>query len=798
MSRFFRNVPLSIKLILIGAVPLAFIIFLTWQLLNEKNKNLDLIKGYVERIEQADKISNLILSLQKEQKLSYDYAIKKDDRGQLTRQRSATDSILQVLHTSDDPVLRRFEEYTSLNKLAATRKQIDSNRTDLSQITIFYSTCALRLTTLTGVNMGPKDLPEKFNNDIRFQKVLANMLIYLSIIRSNMYNVLVSKKLMSETLIALYGTYEVYRSYETELQTKSSPSTLQAYNTIRNSTDLKPTIDYINSAFATFALDSTYDAQQWWTVSESGLNQLSGLEIDIWQQMNKEITTVYTYELFKKNRALVLLVIVIAIVIGIIAFTIFTITKMLDELKTGAKKIAAGNTIPVFNIASKDSIGSLADSIVEINENNKQLAKAAEAIGKGNFDVTLVPRSDADILANSINQMKSNLQHSMKEIEERELEFKQMADLIPQMVWRTDSTGKITYFNKKWEEYLGNNDLAAAIHPDDIPVAKTSWEKCFREDCEWSIEVRYKNYKTKEYRWFLVRGIPVKDATGKTIKWLGTCTDIDNRKKISDDLQILVDKRTDELKRSNDDLMQFAHVASHDLKEPLRKVQIFINLLAVDLGDNISEKSKNYLSKILSSAKRQLKLIDGVLSYSTINTTSKPFEIIDLGKLIHDITGDLEVIIQQKQAIIRHEKLPAIKGIPILIQQLFYNLINNGLKFSKEDIPPVIEISAEEQMPGQQTAALQNGGYLQIKIEDNGIGFNSTLTEKVFQAFIRLHSPTKYEGTGLGLALCKKIMSRHDGLIYVESEENKGSVFYLLFPMKNVVQQTAAENTQTV
>lgn len=247
-------------------------------------------------------------------------------------------------------------------------------------------------------------------------------------------------------------------------------------------------------------------------------------------------------------------------------------------------------------------------------------------------------------------------------------------------------------------------------------------------------------------------------------------------RELTEELEVIVEKRTEELRRSNDDLQQFAHVTSHDLKEPVRKFQTFMSILEDEYGNLLPAKGKNYLAKMQHASERMSSMIEGVLNYSLLNEKEHVIQNINLSELIANIEEDLEVMIHQKNAEIKIESLPEIEGSPVLLYQLFYNLIYNSLKFSKPDEPPVINISAS---PVQQKGIV----YTEIVMTDNGIGFDSMYAEKIFDTFTRLHSKDKYEGTGLGLALCKKIAERHHGSISASGAKGQGASFTIWLPL---------------
>lgn len=269
-------------------------------------------------------------------------------------------------------------------------------------------------------------------------------------------------------------------------------------------------------------------------------------------------------------------------------------------------------------------------------------------------------------------------------------------------------------------------------------------------------------------------------TAGIVIEWY---REISERKALMAQLETRVSERTTELNNvnaelqsSNDTLEQFAHVASHDLKEPVRKIKIFTSRLQEEAGDQLTDRGKTYLNKILSSAERMSTMIEGVLNYSVQNGAEQLTEKVDLNVTITEIRNDLEVLIQQKHAEITVGQLPVIEGDRILIHQLFYNLLNNSLKFTNDTTYPKIGIEATPVVNGHQAA-------YNITITDNGIGFDQKQREKIFDTFTRLNSKDKYDGTGLGLALCKKIVQRHHGMISASSEYGKGATFQVVLPV---------------
>lgn len=241
-----------------------------------------------------------------------------------------------------------------------------------------------------------------------------------------------------------------------------------------------------------------------------------------------------------------------------------------------------------------------------------------------------------------------------------------------------------------------------------------------------------------------------------------------------------------DLQRSNEDLQQFAHVISHDLKEPVRKIRMYGHLLKSDFEGALPDKGKNYLEKIEHAAERVYAMIDGVLQHSSVDAFEQAFEPLDSQQIFRNIIEDLEVVIKEKKATIKMGSLPMVEGSSTLIYQLFYNLINNSLKFVLTDVEPLIEIQSEIVFGKELTNYIDrvdpNQRFAKIEIIDNGIGFEQAYAEKIFESFLRLNAKDKYEGTGLGLALCKKIAERHHGFIKAYGRPGKGATFVVYLP----------------
>jgi len=371
----------------------------------------------------------------------------------------------------------------------------------------------------------------------------------------------------------------------------------------------------------------------------------------------------------------------------------------------------------------------------------------------------------------------------------------------------SDEAGNVSYVNAAGIKLVGLDSLEEARRHNSEYLAPEELGRLVNEvnaqlftRGQWSGEILYRHFKTGEAIPVQATTMLVYDpVTGASQGRASIARDLREEKALrqqmianEQELERQVEMRTDELKRANIDLNivnqnleQFAYVASHDLQEPLRKINMFSALLQDKYANELNETGVRNLGIIRNAATRMTTLIQDLLAFSRVSRQDHLFEVVDLHQVLQQVLTDVDVLIQQKGAVIDYDVLCSVNGIPLHMTQLFQNLLSNALKFSKPDVPPVISVTSRMLEP-QEVAAnaqLQNGTvYCEIKVKDNGIGFDPTYARKIFVIFQRLHGRGEYEGSGIGLALCQKIVIAHHGIIYAESTEKQGATFTVILP----------------
>lgn len=469
--------------------------------------------------------------------------------------------------------------------------------------------------------------------------------------------------------------------------------------------------------------------------------------------------------------------------------------KIQNALESGSKFEAEYRTVDTNN----ETHWVIARGRVERNEKGEAIALPGVMI-----DISSRKKAEAELIKS-----------------EERLRF--MADTMPQLVWITRPDGYHEYYNKHWYEYTGTNEGDTdgvgwnnLFHKSDQARARKVWRNALESGEPYEIKYRLYHAPSKTYRWVIGRALPFKDENGEILKWYGTCTDIDDSmreiemriqlekqlKEERDSLESRVAERTSqlqltneglrseikkrmeaeeklrkntaELARSNKELEEFAYVSSHDLQEPLRKIQAFGDLLVEEYGKELGDGSE-YLARIQGSAQRMSTLIQDLLTFSRVTTKPATTQPTDLNEIVQYAIADLHDRIKKEKGTVRvAPNLPIVLADKTHMQQLFQNLLSNALKFHPSDRAPVVEVFSEKKE-----------GVDMIYIRDNGLGIDVKYQEKIFAVFQRLNTKQHFEGTGIGLAVCKKIIERYNGTISLESQSGKGTTFIITLPVGN-------------
>ncbi|TAE60573.1 MAG: PAS domain S-box protein [Nostocales cyanobacterium] len=351
--------------------------------------------------------------------------------------------------------------------------------------------------------------------------------------------------------------------------------------------------------------------------------------------------------------------------------------------------------------------------------------------------------------------------------------------------------------NNRYEQILNS------IHAEDRDFFIQAYQQAIQTQSKFEIELRIL-LNDGSVRWLMCKGKVVNNLSGIATHILGIFMDITQKKKLENQtletaiqksekhFQILAlaqklileqeNKQQQELSLANKELQQFAFIASHDLKEPLRKIKTFGERLQVICRESLNEQGLDYLQRIQNATQRMQILIEGLLTLSQITTRGQKFLPVNLSEIVQEVLSDLEISIQQAGGIVEVGELAIIQADPLQMRQLIQNLIVNAIKFRHQYQPPLIKIYGRFL---NQNISDNYFGYThyQIIVEDNGIGFSEEYLERIFKIFQRLHSHSEYEGTGIGLAICQKIVERHQGYITASSRPNQGSKFMITLPI---------------
>lgn len=478
-----------------------------------------------------------------------------------------------------------------------------------------------------------------------------------------------------------------------------------------------------------------------------------------------------------------------------------------EYLKTVLKASNSNILLKAANDVLRNGESFAANGIPGINTTDKEVRY---------HNISLTPLLDSQGKVNAVLYVGSDVTAeitSIKKIEQAEASLRSAVEVAQLGTWSIDIATGITSFSERYAAMFGLNELAvpseriqALVKHSDYDRVKQAFFDALKEGSNGKYEAEYRiiHGQSGQEKVIHANGMTYFGLDGKPIVISGTTQDITiyrelqlalesevhlRTKELADVLRDLqasnteLEQSNDALKHSNEELEQFAYVASHDLQEPLRKIQIFAGLLQ---ENNSQRNPKVIVEKIIFSAARMSQLISDLLSFSRLIKPDKTLQLVDLAMILKNVWADFELIVEEKKAEIQIENLPVIQAVGLQMNQLFYNLMSNSLKFVNPGTIPKIKISSA--VVSHQFAAkftdysLAQGNYHHIKFSDNGIGFEKDYENLIFEIFKRLHGQNIFPGSGIGLALCKRIVLNHQGILYAESIFGKGSTFHIFLP----------------
>ena len=370
-------------------------------------------------------------------------------------------------------------------------------------------------------------------------------------------------------------------------------------------------------------------------------------------------------------------------------------------------------------------------------------------------------------------------EEALRDAEKAHERFRFMAESMPQKIFTATPSGDVDYFNRQWLEFCGlpfeeikNWGWIQFVHPDDVEENIRSWRRSVETGEPFVLQHRFRR-ADGEYRWHLSRAHAMRDAGGNISMWIASNTDIHEQK-----------EKEQELRRANDDLQQFAYSASHDLQEPIRNVAVYSEIIAKRYDDRLDDDGRQFLGFLREGGRRLATLINDLLAYTRAGVVDGTVSTVDSSVALEHALSSLAEAIRESDAIVTHDPLPEVDIGDAHLQLVFQNLISNAIKYRKEERPQI------------HIAAAAQGADILFSVQDNGIGIDPQYKEKIFGVFKRLHRDQKYSGTGIGLAICQRVVERYGGRIWVESTPGKGATFFFTLPRHGTtIRSTAVESS---
>ncbi len=438
--------------------------------------------------------------------------------------------------------------------------------------------------------------------------------------------------------------------------------------------------------------------------------------------------------------------------------------------------VLLGSGIIAFALSSRlrslvsAPIAALVEAAMSVSETGDYGIRARKV---GNDELGLLADRFNDMLTrieqreNELKRAIADRETALRDVERERQRVRFMAESMPQKIFTALPDGSVDYFNAQWMEYTGLTfeqirdwGWTRLIHPDDLEENVRLWRHSVETGEPFHLEHRFRR-ADGVYRWHLSRARAMRDSGGRILMWIGSNTEIQEQK----------EKEAD-LRRANEDLQQFAYSASHDLQEPIRNVAVYSEIVADRYSAQLDEDGRQFLEFIREGGRRLAVLVNDLLAYTRASMAELTETTIDSAAALRNAVSNLSEAIRESSAVVTWDALPEVHMGEAHLQQVFQNLVANAVKY-RSAAPPAIHISA-----------LRAGDFWRFSVQDNGIGIDPKYRERIFGVFKRLHHDRKYSGTGIGLAICQRVIERYGGRIWVESEPGLGATFYFTIPVR--------------
>jgi PAS domain S-box-containing protein len=441
----------------------------------------------------------------------------------------------------------------------------------------------------------------------------------------------------------------------------------------------------------------------------------------------------------------------------------------------------------MYGWTSQEAVGQSSRQLLRFSVSIEEVMTALAATGvwetelkhsrKDGSEITVASRWASQTQANGqisgflqVNSDITERKRALDQIRASETRFRQLADSMPQIVWTASENGSIEYLNRQWYEFTESGsagdltkEIQSLVHPDDRQKHIEGWRSAVAANESYESEIRLADPRTGGHRWFLCRGLFADDYPS-SIRWFGTFTDI-NQQKITER----------NLHRANDELRQFAYAAAHDMQEPLRNIVLRLSMFRREHENQFDPATIERIHESIVDAQRMHTMVKDLLLFSNALDSPENVETFtDATDSLREALANLAAAIRENSAELRFDFLPPLRVQRFHLTQLFQNLIGNALKYRKQDVAPIIDISAAPA-----------GDEWVFSVVDNGIGFDPAYAERIFGVFKRLHHHHKYPGTGIGLAICARIVLHYGGRIWAEGEPGKGATFRFALPRQS-------------